>query len=198
MEHPQRLDPALAVALAWQPRSTRPALAALFNIDRRLSVAIAQANEPMLAQMRLAWWRDRLAEPAAARPKGEPLLAEIGEHWGERGADLAPLVDGWEQWLLEESAEGLGEGRGQALAAFARLAGASHDTPSAMAAGRNWAIAQTGRGKAPVDQPDRLPKSLRGIAVLDGLARRAIARGEPMMHGRSGALAAIRLGMFGA
>jgi hypothetical protein len=38
---------------------------------------------------------------------------------------------------------------------------------------------------------------LRGVAVLDGLARRAIARNEPMMHGRAGALAAIRLGMFG-
>jgi len=198
VEHPQRLDPALAVALAWQPRSTRPALAALFNLDRRLSAAIAQANEPMLAQMRLAWWRDRLGEPAAAGPKGEPLLAAIGEHWGQRVADLTPLIDGWERWLLEESAQGLGEGRGQALAGLARLAGAPQDSASAIAAGSNWTAAQTGQGDEPIGQPGKFSKALRGIAVLDGLARRAIASGEPMMHGRASAIAAIRLGMFGA
>lgn len=192
-----RLDPALAVALAWQPRASRPALAALFNLDRRLSAAIAQANEPMLVQLRLAWWRDRLAEPAAARPKGEPLLAAIGDQWGDRAADLSPLVDGWESWLLEATADGLGESRGQALAGFARLVGATGFDAEVQAAGRNWALAQTGQGGEPIAHRGIRSKALRGIAVLDGLARRAIERNEPMMHGRAGALAAIRLGMFG-
>lgn len=197
MEQPQSLDPAVAVALAWQPRASRPALAALFNLDRRLSAAIAQANEPILAQVRLAWWRDRLTEPAAARPKGEPLLAAISEHWGESAANLSPLIDGWERWLLEESADGLGEGRGLALANFAHLVGFPHDSDKALAAGRNWTLAQTGKGRSAVRHSGIRSKALRGIAVLDGLARRAIERNEPLMHGRAGALAAIRLGMFG-
>jgi hypothetical protein len=38
---------------------------------------------------------------------------------------------------------------------------------------------------------------LRGIAVLRGLSRRALDRGEPLMEGRGGAVAAMRLGLFG-
>jgi phytoene synthase len=197
VEYAQGLDPALAVALAWQPQTTRPALGALFNLDRRLAAAIAQANEPMLAQIRLAWWRDRLAEPAFARPIGEPLLAAITEHWGDRCADLSPLVDGWERWLFEDT-EGLGEGRGQALASFASLASSPESSEAAAAAGRNWTRAQTRQGGTSVLHGGLRSRTVRGIAVLDGLARRAIERNEPLMHGRGGALAAIRLGMFGA
>jgi phytoene synthase len=192
------LDPALTVALAWQPLRTRPALAALFNLDRRLSAAIAQANEPMLAQLRLAWWRDRLAEPVRERPRGEPLLAAIGAHWGEHGRELTPLIDGWESWLIGDDDGDLGEGRAKALAAFARLVGRAAESELAAAVGHHWTRAETGKGSSAADVPRLRSRALRGLVVLDGLARRSLARGEPMMHGRGGALAAIRLGMFGA
>ena len=38
---------------------------------------------------------------------------------------------------------------------------------------------------------------VRGLAVLDELSRRSLTRGEPLMHGRRAALAALRVGMFG-
>lgn len=204
VDHPERLQPALSVALAWQPRASRPALAALFALDRRLASALAPAREPLLSQVRLAWWRERLQEPASARPKGEPLLAMIGAHWRNCGCELVALVDGWEHMIGPPphpagDVNGLAAGRGQALAAFAGLVGAGDDAAAASAAGEAWAQAEftPSAGSLP---PACLPvtaRRLRGVAVLGGLARRALAREEPLMHGRAGALAAIRLGMFG-
>jgi phytoene synthase len=61
---------------------------------------VAGTREPVLAQLRLAWWRDRLAEPAENWPRGEPLLAALTCWQGRHGA-LAGLVDGWEALLGE-------------------------------------------------------------------------------------------------
>jgi hypothetical protein len=71
---------------------------------------VRTAREPMLAQLKLAWWRDRLAADPAVWPKGEPLLARLAQ-WREP-AGLGALVDGWES-LLGEPPLGAGE-----LAAF--------------------------------------------------------------------------------
>jgi phytoene synthase len=214
VDGPQKLGPAQAVALAWQPVRSRPALGALFALDQRLAVVIARAKEPLLAQMRLAWWRDRLTEPLAIRPKGEPLLAAITEHWTDHAAGLQALVDGWEHRLGEASdagakIAGFAEGRGKALAAFANLVGAGDDASGAASVGRSWALAdfaahssgeeRKGAQTLAKSEPTLalMSRELRGVAVLGGLSRRALARGEPLMHGRGAALAAIRLGMFG-
>jgi phytoene synthase len=207
-------DPALGLALAWQPRATRPALAALFALDQRLGSVVARAREPLLAQMRLAWWRDQLGSGAGA-VAGEPLLAEIAGRWGERARHLAVLPDGWEHLLGDaplaaEAVDAFATAKGEALAAFADLAGASSDRDSARAAGRRWALADFGwrashsheresaltLGRQVSSPPVRSPQ-LRGVAVLGGLARRALGRGEPLMHGRGAILHAMRLGMFG-
>lgn len=215
MEQADDLDPAAAIALAWQPRASRPMLETLFVLDRRLGVLVRRAREPMLAQVRLAWWRERLQELPANRPIGEPLLDEIGARWPANAGELIPLVDGWEHLLSEpafsdEALDGFAEGRGQALAAFARLAGAPDDAGAASAVGRCWGLADQaarsqGEQQAVIRELARREPSirftsprLRGLAVLGGLARRAIDRGEPPMHGRGAALAAIRLGMFGS
>jgi phytoene synthase len=207
-------DPALGLALAWQPRATRPALAALFALDQRLGSVVARAREPLLAQMRLAWWRDQLGSGAEA-VAGEPLLAEIAGRWGERARHLAVLPDGWEHLLGDaplaaEAVDAFATAKGEALAAFADPAGASSDRDSARAAGRRWALADFGwrashsheresaltLGRQVSSPPVRSPQ-LRGVAVLGGLARRALGRGEPLMHGRGAILHAMRLGMFG-
>ena len=58
----------------------------------------AQAREPLLGQVRLAWWRDRLGQDPADWPAGEPLLAAL-RGWQPQFAALAALVDGWELLL---------------------------------------------------------------------------------------------------
>ena len=215
VDEPLNVDPVTEIALSWQPPATRRALAALFALDRRLASVISRAREPLLAQMRLAWWRDRLSEEPNARPFGEPLLGELSEQFGSHGANLAPLIDGWEHLLgeapLERSAiEAFAFGRGQALAALARLTGAGSEAEAATSAGRQWAFAGLAwrssnaeeralAASLAMQESYTSPRSraLRGVAVLGGLAHRALTRGEPMLHGRGAALTAMRLGLFG-
>ena len=68
------------LALTYAPaRATRPTLA-LLALDARLAGIVRSASEPMLAQLRLAWWREQLEIDLTARPAGEPLLAVL-ESW---------------------------------------------------------------------------------------------------------------------
>jgi phytoene synthase len=216
VDEPEKPDPALKIALAWQPSATRSALAALFALDRRLARMVSQAREPLLAQMRFAWWRDRLSQDdGVSRHGGEPLLDLIEAHWGARARQLGQLIDGWENLLGEvplsvETIDAFADGRGAALAAFADLAGARADGASAFAAGRGWALADFASSSSDSRERDSAKllgtqihfvsfrsRSLRGVAVLGGLARRALERGEPLLHDRGAVLHAIRLGMFG-
>ncbi|WP_188644178.1 hypothetical protein [Tsuneonella deserti] len=208
-------DPGLAVCLAWQPFGSRAGLSVLFQLDERLAAAVAQAREPMLAQVRLAWWRERLSEIASNPASGEPLLARVSETWGPSGGRLAALVDGWEHLVGEpslstEDMTAFATGRAEALRAFANHAGAGADADAAASIGRAWAFADLAVRAS--DEAERkmarslgsaetvaLPRSrrLRGVAVLGGLSARALLRGEPIMEGRGAAAAAMRLGLFG-
>lgn len=209
------LGPACALALAWQPAPSRPAFACLLRLDDRLARAVGRASEPVLAQVRLAWWRERLGDLHQSGPGGEPLLTAIHQHWGAASNELAALVDGWEELagqapLSSEAIGAFAAGRGEAMAAFARLVGEGDHAAAAGAAGRLWALAdfavfvsdETERGRArdiarPIPEPSLRVRGLRGVAVLGGLARQALSRGGRVGEGRRAALAAMRLGMFG-
>lgn len=155
----------------------------------------------MLAQIRLAWWRERLNEPAAERPKGEPLLALLGD----RAAAFVPLVDGWEALLGEAplpqtALADFAEGRAKALGALAELFG--HPREASERAGRSWALADLAlRISHPEERarvaalsagrsiPD-LPREMRPLVVLHGLAIRN-------RNGPTALLTAMRLGILG-
>lgn len=208
---PQRL------ALNYAPARVRAPTAALFAFDTRLSELVAKANEPLLAQLRLAWWRDELGKPPAERAKGDPVLDSLGETWAGEERALAGLVDGWEQLVGEaplpgSALEAFAQGRADAFAALARLAGEQAAEEAARGAGTVWALADfvsrasdeeerqaalaLAQGVAREAAP--LPRPLRPLAVLRGLARRALAAGgAPLVTRRRDILAALRLGMTG-
>jgi hypothetical protein len=73
------LLPPELLAVAYAPPHLREKLRWLLLFDHRLGEVLERAREPMIAQMRLAWWRDMLAKPAVNRPKGEPLLALLDD-----------------------------------------------------------------------------------------------------------------------
>lgn len=215
-EDPDPLPLPIKLALGYAPGAARPAMQALFALDTRLGKLVGQSREPMLAQIRLAWWRDRLGDPVAARPQGDRVLDALGGHWAGHEAALVALVDGWEHLLAEpplprSSIEGFAAGRAESWAGLARVL-RTGDPQAAYTAGQRWALVDlSARISDPAERETAfamarengvravsLPRALRPLAVLDGLARRAIARGEPSMaEGRRAMLAVMRLGMFG-
>src|SRR3546814_4682234 len=83
--YPDMRDPRVMVA---GPRERRPAMAGLWGLAARLTKLLLDAREPLIGQIKLAWWRDMMAMIAsdpAALPKGEPLLAELQASWAGQG-----------------------------------------------------------------------------------------------------------------
>lgn len=197
---PQRL------ALSYAPRSARAPALALLALDLRLASILRGGGEPAIVQIKLAWWRERLAEPPARWPEGEPLLALLRGFPGGPGA-LAGIVDGWEMLLAERLdppaialfAEGRaagwqalgGEGAGPAARQWALAdlllnlpVGEEAEAVRAMLTAEPWSRA-------------RLPRALRPLAVLHALAGRAMRRGSAELLDGPGALArAMWVGIF--
>lgn len=207
------LTPLARLALAYAPASARTDWLTLLALDTRLAGIVRSAREPMLAQLRLAWWRDRLSGDPAGWPKGEPLLARLSG-WNAEIAGLAALVDGWEALLGDapldvEALSSFADGRAAAGAALAGVLGA--DRGDAKAAARRWALADLALHLGdPVERTSavkllgaalpggRLSRPMRPLTVLAGLSARAIRRGAGEALSGPGALvAAIRLGILG-
>jgi phytoene synthase len=212
---PDTLPPEAELALAWTPASLRAALAFALRLDRRLARIVARTSEPVLGQMRLAWWREALAKPVAERPRGDVVLDGLGQHWAGREAALIAMVDGWEVLLV---AEALGAAE---IAAFATGRGAflselttglrRPERQCVTDAAFRWAVADAANavsdaqeraclvaaGRERGDPSRRLPATHRGLAVLDALSRRSLASGgEALMAGRGASLTALRAAIF--
>ncbi len=205
------LPPVERLALAYAPARARPAWLAVLALDARLGQQLRAAREPILTQIRLAWWRDRLAEDAGDWPQGEPLLAALAE-WHGHHRRLGALVDGWEMLLGEAplpiaALEGFVAGRAAAMEALALALECPDAAAAAHRAGGGWAIADLAthlshpheRASARMlaaghdwQQP-RLPRALRPLAILHGLGARSLKEGG----GESNFWAALRLGLLG-
>jgi phytoene synthase len=185
------LDPDRTLALAYVPAKHRAAVGALWRLDAALGQALAGGREPMIARIKLAWWREALErldrEPAPA----EPVLREVAESLLPviPGADLARMEEGWS---VLPSAETLGPhdlaayaaGRGGRLFALtARLLGAA--LPGLEEAGEAWALVDLARHCATAEDSDvalaaarerplprRWPSPLRPLGMLASLAAR--------------------------
>ncbi len=171
------------LAARFAPADGRRRLMALYAFNHELARAAEVASEPMIAAIRLAWWREALAEayerPHAAR-RHETVLAmaaRLGDPAGPRPsyAALEALVDARiaavEQDHVFPQMAGLIAHVDATAGALARAAAACLTThapakPAAQAltmAGRAWGLTGlarsfavlTARGRAPVPQ-DRL------------------------------------------
>lgn len=197
------------VVMAYAKGPERQALAAMLALDLRLERIVHGASEPMLGQIRLAWWREEIgrARPSGADLPPDPLLSAILSHWGESRAGLLDLIDGWEQlfgdppWTAESRAA-FCRGRSLVFGAFAERVGEAAFREAAEVHGAAWgtahiAQAEGGLGVVPERLP-RLPRSLRPLALIGGLSRRATTRGgQPLMGDRMSPLVALKLGIFG-
>lgn len=199
------------LAVAYAPPAAKQYWATVLALDERLAMILRKRREPLLAQMRLAWWRDRLTEPPERWPAGDAVLDKLRQ-W-RAPAGLAPLVDGWEMLVSDHvdraALDRFAAGRGAAFAALANELGQPDD--AARQAGRLWALADLIANISDPEEratalalaqeggpPPALPRKLRPLAVLAGLGWRAVqGGGGPLLVGRGAALTAFRLGLLG-
>jgi phytoene synthase len=212
---PDTLLPEAELAVAWSPPRVRAPLTMALLLDRRLARIVARTTEPMLGQMRLAWWRGALAKPVSERPRGDVVLDGLGATWQGREAALIAMIDGWEVLVTAErlgpaEIETFGAGRGAFFGALHDDHRGSIEDRIAAAAFR-WSVADAAVGVSDPEERTlviaaglarasvggRIPRSLRGLAVLEALSLRALRHGGlPLMQGRGAALTAFRAAIF--
>ncbi|HEX6374378.1 MAG TPA: squalene/phytoene synthase family protein [Allosphingosinicella sp.] len=185
------LDPDRILALTYVPAKRRAAVGALWRLDAALGAALTGGREPIIARIKLAWWREALErldrEPAPA----EPVLRDLADHVlpAVSGAELARMEEGW---AVLPSAETLGadelrlyaERRGGLLFRYtARLLGGNAE--GLEPAGEAWALIDLARHCATAEDADvavaaarerrldrRWPARLRPLGMLAALAAR--------------------------
>lgn len=175
--------------MLYAPRAFQPLWEGFLLLDRRLADAAREGRDPLMIQLRLAWWRDRFDQPASQWPQGEPLLALLGPWDAERGA-LRGIVDGWEARVVgEDGGAELARARVEAVCALARLSGAKADEGVRQAAAE-WLGVDVVAPRAPV-----VPATMRPLVILRGMALREASgrHGGPLRD----FLTILRLGLLG-
>ncbi|WP_336970373.1 hypothetical protein [Sphingobium aromaticiconvertens] len=115
----------------------------LWVFDARLAQIVRTTTEPMIGQMRLAWWEDVLSDESGAKGRGEPLLAALRDAKLAGHPGLGAMLDGWEALLGDAAPDDLalrafGVDRGGGL--FHALAGEDRAPESLIQAGAVWAL----------------------------------------------------------
>ena len=201
----------LALAYAGQGRAV---IGAGLLLDTRLGMSLRGASEPIVAQLKLAWWRDRFAEDPAAWPTGEPLLGAL-QGWRTSLNGLGSLIDGWEVLTSErldtEAVTRFWRGRMELWRIMAAELGTAYRAQALEDAVRFWALgdlaahvrddAERATIKAmarPASPLPALPRRLRPLLVLSALGRRGLVRGgAPLVDGIGTLPLALRVGIIG-
>ncbi|MFC3167923.1 squalene/phytoene synthase family protein [Paracoccus fontiphilus] len=87
-------DPERFGAVLVADPQDRPALMTLYALNLEIARAPFQSAEPMLAEMRLQWWIDRLAEMGQGKaPPLHDVLTPLWQAWGDEAGRIAPLAE---------------------------------------------------------------------------------------------------------
>ncbi|RMH45829.1 MAG: phytoene synthase [Alphaproteobacteria bacterium] len=174
------------------PAAMRPPLLALYALNAELARAPWAASEPLLAEMRIQWWRDALADVAAGRPRDDhPALVLLSRMPAlpadrldtlaaarRRDIDPEPFAD------LDALMVHLAETAGNLLALAALATGRPGAVATAEAAGigqgaANWLLAlpaYAARGRRPLPAGMAPAEAVAAIAG-EGLSSLVRARG---------------------
>ncbi|CAN5915836.1 hypothetical protein BH11PSE3_BH11PSE3_14450 [soil metagenome] len=77
----------------FAPEPARAGLLALLAFDHELARTRSVTREPMLARIRLEWWREAVAEAAGAgKPRAQPIVEALSETVRRQGVPLPALV----------------------------------------------------------------------------------------------------------
>jgi phytoene synthase len=216
--HKPEFLPFQALVLATMSEADRARGQAAFRLDRECAQIARMAKDPLMAQIRLSWWRDGIGAAELSATHRTPDMEALRGAPGFEGArsGLSAIVDGWEELILADGEQEwidmlprYAQGRGEGL--FAALGGGSEETH----AGRVWALWDLGgnvsdekfrapvlaAGAAACGQVDRgriasLPHPLKMLA-LPAMADIARGRGAPSDMNVSLYFRLLRIQLFG-
>lgn len=173
----------------------------VWALDARFARLVATTREPMIGQMRLAWWNDALTDESGVKGQGEPLIDAMRELAAAPPYGLSQWLDGWESLIGEVDLPSYAEGRGGGL--FRALVGAE-DVPLWLAqAGAAWALWDLSGHISDRDMAARAiataqdyiskerpiwPKAWRPLRIAYHLARHDIEKGRCAPAGLTPAL----------
>lgn len=192
----ETLDVERRLTLSYVPRFARDRIAALWALDSALGQALGGGRDPMIARIKLAWWREAL-EALDRRPApAEPVLKGVKAHvlpGGVTGAELAGLEEGWSilataDRLDRDAVDFHAARRGRILFILsARLLGQAHGKVGP--AGELWALSDLARHSSDAEEAaiaiaagqeriagiaGRWPAGLRPLGMLARLASRDV------------------------
>ena len=75
------------------PPEARPRLLTLYALNLELARAPLASAEPLIAEMRLQWWIERLEEIGAGAVPSHELLGPLAEAWGAKASAFAALAE---------------------------------------------------------------------------------------------------------
>ena len=76
-------DPDRYFASFFAPADKRPLLYVLYAFNHELARAVEVAREPMMAEIRLQWWREAVDEAREDRPRMHPVAMGLGNLLGQ-------------------------------------------------------------------------------------------------------------------
>lgn len=190
----------------WAPADARNALLALHGYDLEQQKIVAEAKEPMLGEIRLAWWREQLEHLAGGQlAPPQPLLRALRHDARPRAVDLvafSSIEEGFLPLLTEGRLNPLQMAQARGGPLFRALHTAilarplsNPEAADSTAAGTRWALAKLWRGEwgsaevrlQPLDPPafpgpasGTLPPSLRALDRLAADDWDRLSRGEPL------------------
>jgi phytoene synthase len=159
------------LSVLYAAPDVRGALFALHGLDLELAAVVVGTTEPMIGQIRLAWWREAVEALDRGVVPAQPLLQLIADEVlprGISGAELALIEARWLDMIdtADVPASHVGGG-GQLFALAARLLGG--DPALGDRLGRAWVVGDT------VGLP-AIPAALRPLFGLVQLAVRDAER----------------------
>ncbi len=84
----RRHDPDRYLASLFAPAQARPVFLALYAFNYEIARLAERGREPMLAAVRLQWWRETVEEAALGRPRAHPVAEALAELFASSSVPL--------------------------------------------------------------------------------------------------------------
>lgn len=87
----RRVDPDRYLSALFAPAAQRPLLFALYAFNHELAHIGETVKEPMVADIRLAWWREAVEGACDGTPRNHDVVRGLAELFARTGAPLEPF-----------------------------------------------------------------------------------------------------------